>query len=419
MALLWSRIQNFLNNKSFKQALILFIVLRLFLSFWAIVSLTINPLPEGADEVVRPYLGEPQLTEGISGLLLGPWQRFDTLRYMNIARQGYADERNSVFPPLYPLAVGILGDILGGGGVNNLVAGIILSNLACLAFFIFFHRVVSQEYDPGTATRSLIYLAFFPTGFFLIAPYTEPIFMLFALGSLWAGRNGRFWLAGGLGFLASLTRLTGWIMVIPLAYEYYRQHLSNPGKSKDLAHEQGLRTKTHNYLQYRLNLTMIAIALPGIGLGIFILWRWWIGLPPLGGMYTQYWHQRSGFPGIDLIAAVQTLFFGGIPRNNEIITLSLDFAATILLIISTILSFRRLGITYGLYSGMLLLFILLPTSDVKPLYSFSRYTLVFFPTFMLLGLAGKNSIIHRGILYPFFLMYLYFSGQFFVWGWVA
>lgn len=68
---------------------------------------------------------------------------------------------------------------------------------------------------------------------------------------------------------------------------------------------------------------------------------------------------------------------------------------------------------------MLLLFMLLPTSPVKPLYSFSRYTLAFIPTFMLLGRAGQNGIIHRLILYPSVALFLYFSGQFFIWGWVA
>jgi hypothetical protein len=68
---------------------------------------------------------------------------------------------------------------------------------------------------------------------------------------------------------------------------------------------------------------------------------------------------------------------------------------------------------------MLLLFMLLPRSELKPLYSFSRYTLVFFPTFMILGDIGRRPWPNRLILYPSFLLYLYFAGQFFMWGWVA
>jgi hypothetical protein len=212
-----------LQHPSVKYALIIFIAMRLLLTIWSAAALAINPLPEEPDEVIRPYVGEPILDEGISGLLLGPWQRFDSQRYLAIAREGYTDERNSVFPPLYPLAIRALGTLFGGGPTANLTAAIFLANLACLAFLILLHHVVSHEIGPHYATRTLIYLVLFPTGFFLFAPYTEPIFMLLTLGALWAARNGRFWLAGSLGFLAALTRLTGWILIVPLAYEVWRK----------------------------------------------------------------------------------------------------------------------------------------------------------------------------------------------------
>ena len=120
-----------------------------------------------------------------------------------------------------------------------------------------------------------------------------------------------------------------------------------------------------------------------------------------------------------MLTAGQTLFGGGPVRRNEIIALSLDFAATGLLLLTTILAYRRLGVSYGLYATLLLLFMLLPTSPVKPLYSFSRYALTFFPTFMLLAQAGKRPWLHRLILYTCLLLYLFYSGQFFLWGWVA
>jgi hypothetical protein len=102
------------KSPSVKRGLIIFIVMRLFLTIWAVVSLAINPLPEEPDEEIRPYLHEPVLDTGLSGLLLGPWQRFDSQRYLVIAREGYADERHSVFPPLYPLAIRAVGSLFGG-----------------------------------------------------------------------------------------------------------------------------------------------------------------------------------------------------------------------------------------------------------------------------------------------------------------
>ena len=431
------------QNAAVQQVLVIFISVRLFLSVWAVVALMASPLPEERDEALRPYLGEPRLREGGAGLLLGPWQRFDTQHYLRIARNGYAAEADSVFPPLYPLAIRAVGGLMGGSPTANLAAAIVLSNLACLGLLILLHRVVTAELGPEYATRTLIYFVLFPTGFFLFAAYSESIFLLLALGSLWAARNGRFWLAGVLGFLAALTRLTGWILVVPLVYELWRQrgrgaeeqgsggagehHPSNRRACPEAA--EGLPTPStsseqapspaHPFTRSPLHLVTLSPLLPALGTAAFIAWRWWADMAPLSVVYGRYWFQRTGFPGVDMVTAASTLFFGGLARANEIVALSFDFFCALLLIATTALAWRRLPRIYGLYSAMLLLFILLPTSELKPLYSFSRYALAFFPTFMLLALAGERPWVNRLILYPSLALYLYFSGQFFIWGWVA
>ncbi|MCB9423267.1 MAG: hypothetical protein H6667_25950 [Ardenticatenaceae bacterium] len=384
-----------------KTALIIFLATRISLSVWAIIVLTTVPLPGEPDEAVRPYLGEPILDDSIAGLLLGPWQRFDSQHYLRIARQGYDNVADSVFPPLYPLTIRVLGALFGGSATANLTVAILISNLAFLGLLILLYRVTETELGHRFATRTLVRLAIFPTGFFLLAPYTESLFILLAVGSIWAARKGQFWLAGGLGFLASLTRLTGWILVVPLVYEWWRQSRI-----------------THHASRFTFQ-TLIATALPGLGTAVFLLWRWRAGLPPLGKIYEQYWYQTTGFPGRDLGTAVNTFFLGGTARVGEF-TLVFDFLTAFFLLGTTIWTFRRLGTTYGLYSALLLLFMLLPASEnFKPLYSFSRYALAFFPTFMLLGVAGERPWLNRLILYPSIILYLYFSGQFFLWGWVA
>jgi hypothetical protein len=105
--------------------------------------------------------------------------------------------------------------------------------------------------------------------------------------------------------------------------------------------------------------------------------------------------------------------------GNARFVLYIDFFCVFFLLATTLVAFRRLGPTYGLYSAMLLVFMLLPTSAQKPLFSFSRYALAFFPTFMILGIAAKNPWNHRLIFYLSVALLLYLSGQFFVWGWVA
>lgn len=391
------------SKLSVKPAIIIFLATRLFLSLWATVTLTVVPLPDEPDEAFRPYLGEPILDSGIAGWLLGPWQRFDGQHYLRIARQGYIAESDSAFPPLYPLAIRGVGSLFGGSSIDNLMASILISNLAFLGLLILLHTITTAEFDSDSATRTLIYLALFPTGFFLLAPYTESLYILFALGSIWMAKQNRFWLAGSLGLLAAFTRLTGWILIIPLVFEYVQWRCGTARKTAT--------TKWGS--------TVLAPLLPPLGLVGFLVWRWQAGLPPLTVIYEQYWLQTTGFPGIDLGTAINTFFFNGTVRAGGF-TFIIDFLMAIFLIGTTVWTFHRLGTTYGLYSALMLLFILLPVSqNYKPLYSFSRYALAFFPTFMLLGWVGKHPLLHRFILYLFLILYLYFSSQFFAWGWVA
>ncbi len=395
------------QDRAIRHSLVLFITLRLLLSIWGIVSIAINPVNELPIFQVSAYLGQPVLSNGWAGLLLGPWQRFDTLHYTRIAIQGYAVEADSVFPPLFPAGVRLLGTLFGGNHVDFMLAGILISNIASLGLFILLHRVTAKEMGAEHSLRALLYLALFPAGFFLFAPYTESLFILLALGSVWAARNGRFTHAGILGLFASLTRLTGWILIFPLAYEFWRQHL-NHGKWK---------LEPHSWNR-QIIAGIFSITLPAVGFLLFVGYRAWLRLPSLPRIYEAYWYQVTGFPGTDLLTALKTMFLGGASRAGEF-TLWFDFFCAILLIAATVWTFRELGITWGLYSVMLLLFMLLPVSDFKPLYSFSRYTLAFMPLFMLLARAGKRPLINRLILYPSFLLYLYFSGQFFSWGWVG
>jgi hypothetical protein len=387
------------GSTAVRHALILFVVMRLAVSLWAIAALTFVPPPAEPDEFLRPYLGEPILNEGASGLLLGPWQRFDALHYLRIARQGYVEVADSVFPPLFPLAIRAAGTpfrLLLPTGQANLLVAILMANMAMIAAFVLLYRVAAAELpEPAAATRTVIYLALFPTGFFWVAPYTESLFLLLALGSVWAARRGRFWLAGSLGLLAALTRLTGWGLVVPLAYEYARQ--------------RGLFGNWR-----RLDGAALACLLPALGLVAFLGGRAWLGLPSIATIYRDFWHQTTSFPGLDVWRVVSRMVQG-----EAKFTFVFDLFCLLFLIATTILAFRRLGATYGLYSVMMLLFMLLPTSELKPLFSFSRYTLAFFPSFMVLGMAGRSPWINRLVLYPSFALYLYLSGQFFVWGWVA
>ena len=69
----------------------------------------------------------------------------------------------------------------------------------------------------------MIYLAIGPLSFFFQAVYTESLFLLLSLACFVFAREGRWRLAGVMGLLATLTRSTGVLLLIPLAYYYYER----------------------------------------------------------------------------------------------------------------------------------------------------------------------------------------------------
>jgi hypothetical protein len=126
-------------------------------------------------------------------------------------------------------------------------------------------------------------------------------------------------------------------------------------------------------------------------------WRAHLVLP-----WETYWY------------AIQTLLSG----KFTFIDL-LNWAVATLFIILLIVGWRKIPLEYNLYTALTLLIILIRIVETQPLISMSRYSLMLFPQFFILGLAGENPIFRRLIIYTFLPLSLYLSAQFFLWGWVA
>lgn len=373
------------------RVLLLLLVVGLALLIWAVVVSFMLHIPPETDQ---PLGGETTTR------LLRPWYRFDAGRYVRLARDGY-DLVNSVTPPLYPLAMRPLGGLLQAvtplaETTAYLIAGFLISGASLFGALLLFDRLTRRELGAAVAQRASVYFLLFPTAFFLFAPYAESLFLLLALAVFWSIRREQYLLAGALGFLAALTRLNGVVLVVPLAYAYARQR---------------------DFDFRRLDRQALALLLPPAGLLLFFGWRWLMGFPSLATVYNAYWYQTGGIPGSDLYYAVKILLAGEGPRYNYILVLDL---LTLLFVAAMIVPvFRRLGPTYGLYMLTMLLFILFSVSPFKPLYSFSRYVLAFFPIFMVLPQLIDSPWRNRAWLYPSCLLYLWLSAQFLAGGWVA
>jgi hypothetical protein len=91
-------------------------------------------------------------------------------------------------------------------GLRHPAAGVVVSNLAYLASLIALFLLTAAELGERNARWATAFFAAMPTSFFLLAPYSESLFLLLTLlAFLWA-RRSRWGPTSGAAFLAGLTR---------------------------------------------------------------------------------------------------------------------------------------------------------------------------------------------------------------------
>jgi len=351
----------------------------------------------------RPYLGLTPLEGGWRGLLLGVWQRWDTLWYMLIARDGYGLQDTRIFaPPLYPGLMRLLGRALGGGETALLVGGLLVSNLAAIALFAYLYRLLEMEWDATTARRSVAYLALFPSAIFLLAAYAESLFLLCVVAAFYHARRGECVRAGAWGLLAPLARLPGTAILLPLGWELVRQRWT--------------RRASGERPQWQRAWPLGLIVLGGLAFPLYVHLA--LGADSLlapFAIHTQRFIGRFAWPWQSLWTAVRVLV-GGQFRVIE----PFDLASAVLFIALTVAAWRTQPRIYGVYMAVMLGGSLTKVSEVQPLLSLSRYVLVLFPGFVVLARWCRDRPwAQRTIVYASTALSIFFVGQFAIWGWVG
>ncbi len=190
-----------------------FLGMRIGMSVLALAGVGLLPTLE---PVGVPGWPAHETTQGWHNLFTA-WERFDALWFLRIADTGYIDgDGSAVFYPGYPLTVRLFSLILGG---HPLAGGLLVSHLATFGSLVTLYFLTAGEWGERIARRTVLYLAIFPTSFFLVSPYSEALFLLLVLVSLWAARRGKWELAGLVGMGASATRNMGVLLVLPLLTE--------------------------------------------------------------------------------------------------------------------------------------------------------------------------------------------------------
>ncbi len=339
--------------------------------------------------------------ETFANLLVSPGARWDSAWYLEIAQFGYGYPDQAAFFPLYPAIVS-LAQPLG----PQLVLGLAVSSGCAIGALYLLHRLVEMDHDPADARAVVLIVAWFPSAIVLSAVYSEALFLLASIGSIYAARIGRWPLAGLAGALAAATRSSGVLLVIPLFILYlYGPRADRPRQGVGA----GWRPR------HRLTPDVLWIALVPAGVIAYIAYlavstgdplaafssqgEWSRTLIPLvGGIALGAWKAIAGvvelLPGMgtggqtadgqvaDLVAARDVILFGFLVLAGWLVRESV----------------RRLPAAYSAWAITGLMLPLSVPALSEPLKSLPRFMLVLFPLWMALALWARDRDRLRRVL---------------------
>lgn len=179
----------------------------------------IRPILEREELIAIWPPGRP-VAVWLERVLLAPLERWDVEYYIRIATTGYrVDDGTLQFHPLYP----VLARPYVLAGFGPLLALSIISAAAVLLLMIVLHRYIRVRMEPTDAQYGTLCFILSPFAFALLVPYTEALFLFFAVLCLYWARERRWWLAGVSGVLATLTRQQGLLLTLPLLWLAFEQ----------------------------------------------------------------------------------------------------------------------------------------------------------------------------------------------------
>jgi mannosyltransferase PIG-V len=294
---------------------------------------------------------------------LEPWAQWDAEHYIAIAVDGYSFEpgtfSNVIFFPLYPWLIRLVAAPFGPlSEQGTALAGLLISNVALFIALLYLAALVTRDLSLSVARKTVLYLLVFPTTLFLSSVYAESLFLATAAAGLYHARQGEWYRAGLAGGLAALTRPFGFLLVVPIAIEMYRQR-------------PPLRA-------------LPSIALVPAGLAVFFGYLWaQFGDPFLYFRAGQAWGRGFHFPWETLLGYIRgPLVMFDWPYAW------IDLVAVVAMVAILVVGWRRVPLSYSAYAGAGLLFAL---STGVAWFSASRHALALFPLIVMLAVFGDQS----------------------------
>jgi len=305
--------------------------------------------------------------------LAGVWVRWDAVHHLNLAQRGYFEvpEADTIFYPLYAFLTRLAAGLLGG---DTIVAGLAIACLATWAALTSLYRLTDCSLGPAAARWSILALAAFPTSFFLLAPFTESLFLALTLGAFLAAYRGRWWIAGAFGLLASLTRGPGMLSALALALIAWK----------------GWRGSARTLVAYWVTPMLAAVGLPLAGGLAFLFWRQTVGFASTDEILRRYSGVILTNPVSGILESLRQWHrVGDLTMTLEVLSVPIFLALTAAMLFNS--RWRKPEWLAYVFVN-LSLFLSKQSLTGSSLQSLPRYVLVLFPCFVIIGdwLASRS-----------------------------
>jgi hypothetical protein len=328
--------------------------------------------------------------------------RWDAGWYLKIATEGYSyNGDNTVqqpvgFYPLYPLISKAVAVVFN---ISEAAALLLVSNLALLLAIPLVFKFFRQGYGDQTALYAVACLCFFPSSIFFSAGYTESLALLLITSFFLLLAKEQYLIAAGVAGLAIGTRSTGLLLLLPLGFELWRKYSVDPKRLVKLA--------------------IPCVVLATSGMWLYMIYLWVVFNSPFAFVSNlRAWRSGAAVEG-GLLGVLTLRPFYHLADTFRIgpdpNTLSPWF---FILFMALLIAFRkRLPFGLWIYGMGVMLFPYLTVSGHVGFVSFTRYSLMALPAFIVLGELFKKRIwlglSILGLFSAMLFMYSAFYAQFY------
>jgi hypothetical protein len=327
--------------------------------------------------------------------------RWDAGWYHRIAERGYewepdGQQHSVAFFPALPVAMAILAAILRW---HVLHAGLLLSMIAFLVAASYLYGLARESLDPERALAAVWLLAAYPFSVYYSAPYTESLYLLAVLATLYHFGRDEWGRAAVWGAIAGLSRPNGCLLSVVLAIVMLTDMWRAPREGRP----ENIRRRV----------VQLAVAsCPGLGMVAFTAY-----------LYARFgvallWMQTHGAWGRTYTSVVDLTVTRATSLQEHGLVASLfsqpyeamNTGAAVFGLLMIVPVWRRLGVAYAAFVALSLL----PPLVMGGTTSIARLTSTLFPIFILLA-AWSTPAWRMGLLAVFGILQGLVAALFFTW----